>query len=308
MFRHKLTVTLICLLSLQACAVKQLAISKLGDALAEGGGVYASDNDIELVGDALPFTLKTIEGLLAEVPEHEGLLLTAARGFTQYSYVYVDFEALEIELSDPQKAYEIKQRAKNLYLRGHSYALRSLELKQEHFITGLRANPDKTLSAYTSRDVPTLYWFSLSWAAAIAADKSDMEMVADLNLIEPVIRRCLELDESFDQGALHEFMIAYQGGRSVLQGGGTDQARQHFDQAMALSSNTRISPLVSLAESVSVTEQNREEFETLLNLALSYNVNTHIQTRLANLVAQRRARLLLTRIDSYFLEGNSDVN
>ena len=49
-------------------------------------------NDIELVGDALPFSLKTVEGLLAEVPEHKGLLLTAASGFTQYSYVYVDFE------------------------------------------------------------------------------------------------------------------------------------------------------------------------------------------------------------------------
>lgn len=308
MFLHKLTLTLICLLSVQACAVKQLAISKLGDTLAEGGGVYASDNDIELVGDALPFTLKTIEGLLAEVPEHEGLLLTAASGFTQYSYVYVDYEALEIELSDTQKAHALKQRAKNLYLRGHSYALRSLELKQDHFVAGLRLSPDQTLSAFTSQDVPSLYWFSLSWAAAIAADKSDMEMVADLNLIEPVIRKCLELDESFNQGALHEFMIAYQGGRSVLQGGGPAKARQHFERAMNLSADTSISPLVSLAESVSVTEQNREEFEALLSLALSYNVNTHMQTRLANLVAQRRARLLLTRIDSYFLEDNSNVN
>lgn len=308
MFRHKLTVSLICLLSLQACAIKQLAISKLGDTLAESGSVYASDNDIEFVGDALPFTLKTIEGLLAEVPEHQGLLLTAASGFTQYSYVYVDFEALQVELSDPQKAYELKQRAKNLYLRGHSYALRSLELKQEHFKTGLRTKPDQTLSAFSSEDVPSLYWFSLSWAAAIAADKSDMELLADLNLIEPIIYRCLELDESFNQGALHEFMIAYQGGRSVLQGGGPIRARQHFDQAMALSTNTNISPLVSLAENVSITEQNREEFVSLLNLALNYDVNTYMPTRLANLVAQRRARLLLTRIDSYFLEDNSNVN
>ena len=59
-----------CFLLMQGCAVKQLAISKLGDTLAESGTVYASDNDIELIGAALPFSLKTIEGLLAEVPEH----------------------------------------------------------------------------------------------------------------------------------------------------------------------------------------------------------------------------------------------
>ena len=308
MFRYKLFLILSCFLVLQGCAIKQLAISKLGDTLAESGGVYASDNDIELVGDALPFTLKTIEGLLAEVPEHEGLLLTAASGFTQYSYVYVDFEALEIEQTQPQRAFELRHRAKKLYLRAWQYALRSVELKQENFVAGLRQDPDRTLSVFSKQDIPTLYWLSLSWAAAIAADKSDMDMVADLNLIEPVIRRCLELDESFDQGALHEFMIAYQGGRSPLQGGGTDLARQHFTRSQELSGNTKITALVSLAESVSVSEQNREEFEAMLNQVLDYNVDIHLQTRLANLVAQRRARLLLSRVDNFFLEDYSDVN
>ncbi len=49
---------------------------------------------------------------MAKVPEHEGLLLTAARGLTQYSYVYVDYEAFETEQTQPQKAQELRQRAK----------------------------------------------------------------------------------------------------------------------------------------------------------------------------------------------------
>jgi predicted anti-sigma-YlaC factor YlaD len=256
----------------------------------------------------LPFSLKTIEGLLAEVPEHEGLLLTAASGFTQYSYVYVDYEALEIEQTQPKKAQELRQRAKNLYLRGRSYALRAIELKQGNFIAGLRRNPVTTLSVFSAQDVPALYWFSLSWAAAMAADKSDMELVADLNLIEPIMLRCLELDESFAQGALHTFMISYQGGRSPLQGGGVSEARLHFARAEELAGDTNVSPLVSLAESVSIGEQNRFEFESLLNQAVDFNVDNHLPTRLANLVAQRRARLLLSRTDSFFLEDFSDVN
>ena len=62
------------ILFLQGCSIKQIAVGKLGDTLAEGGNVFASDDDIELVGDALPFTLKTVESLLVEVPEHKGLL------------------------------------------------------------------------------------------------------------------------------------------------------------------------------------------------------------------------------------------
>lgn len=297
-----------CFLLLNGCAIKQLAISKLGDTLAKSGTVYASDNDIELVGEALPFSLKTIEGLLAEVPDHEGLLLTAASGFTQYSYVYVDFEALVLEQTRPQEAHELRIRAKNLYLRGRNYALRSVELKQKNFIAALRLDPVASLTVFSKQDVPVLYWLAMSWAAAIASDKSDMEMVADLNLIEPIIRKCLELDESFDEGALHAFMISYQGGRSPLQGGGPSLARLHFARAEELSSKTRVAPLVSLAESVSVSEQKRVEFEYLLNRALEFNVDTQLQTRLANLVAQRRARLLLSRADSLFLEDYSDVN
>ncbi len=289
-------------LCLQGCSIKQVAISKLGDTLAESGSVYASDDDIELVGAALPFSLKTVEGLLAEVPEHKGLLLTAASGFTQYSYVYVDLEALELEPSNSERAAELKQRAKKLYLRGRNYALRAVEQTRKNFIVGLRQDPETTLSAFSAKNIPELYWFSLSWAAAIASDKSDMDLLADLNLIDPIMRRCLELDESYDQGALHEFMISYQGGRSQLQGGGASLAREHFASAVELSGTIRVGSLVSLAESVSVGEQNRIEFERLLEQALEFNVDTHRQTRLANLVAQKRARLLLARSDSLFLE------
>lgn len=291
-----------CLLCLQGCSIRQVAISKLGDTLAEGGSVYASDDDIELVGSALPFSLKTVEGLLAEVPEHKGLLLTAASGFTQYGYVYVDLESYALELSDPGRAAEQKQRAKRLYLRGRKYALRAVELTHEDFVASLRQDPVTTLSVFSKENIPELYWLSLSWAAAIASDKSDMDMVADLNLIDPIMRRCLELDESYEQGALHEFMISYQGGRSPMQGGGASQARDHYVRALELSGNIRVGSRVSLAESVSVGEQNRPEFERLLTQALDFDADSHVQTRLANLVAQKRARLLLSRSDSLFLE------
>ena len=294
---------LFCLFLLQSgCSIRQVAVTKLADTLASGGGVYASDNDVELVGDALPFSLKTIEGLLVEVPEHRELLITAASGFTQYSYAFVDLQALEAAPSDSLRARQLKQRAKNLYLRGRGYALRAVELQQENFVEGLRSDPEAALSTFTRENIPELYWLALSWAAAIAADKSDMDLVADLNLIEPILKRCLQLDESYDRGALHEFMIAYQGGRSPLQGGGAASAREHFARAEALSGDIRVGPLVSLAESVSIAEQNRAEFEQLLNQALAFDTDAHEQTRLANLVAQKRARLLLDSAGSYFLE------
>src|SRR5713226_3017295 len=79
------------------CSVKKIAINKLGDSLANGGTTFASDDDPDLVGQALPFSLKLMESLLAENPKHRGLLTAACKGFTEYSYAFIQEEADEVE-------------------------------------------------------------------------------------------------------------------------------------------------------------------------------------------------------------------
>jgi hypothetical protein len=54
------------LLPTTGCSVKKFAVNKLGDSLAGGGDTFASDNDPDLVGQALPFSLKLMDGLPAE--------------------------------------------------------------------------------------------------------------------------------------------------------------------------------------------------------------------------------------------------
>src|ERR1700733_252839 len=86
------------------CSIKKIAVNKLGDSLASGGDTFASDDDPDLVGEALPFSLKLMESLLAESPRHRGLLLAASSGFTQYAFVYVQVPAEETEDQDLSKA------------------------------------------------------------------------------------------------------------------------------------------------------------------------------------------------------------
>ncbi len=79
----KATLALIMVLAaaLPGCSIRRFAVNKVGDALSRGGTTYESDDDLELVGDALPFSLKLIESLLAESPRHRGMLETACKGF-----------------------------------------------------------------------------------------------------------------------------------------------------------------------------------------------------------------------------------
>ncbi|MFB3904210.1 MAG: TRAP transporter TatT component family protein [Acidobacteriota bacterium] len=289
------------LIAASACSVKKIAINSLADALAETSSVYATDNDLELVRDALPFGLKTIEALIVKAPRHQGLLVSAASGFTQYSYAFVQLDADLLQPSAPSRAREERLRAKALYLRAREYAFRALAVKHPRFEEELRRDPALALSRTKSADVPALYWLAASWAAAISSDKEDMDLVADLHLIEPIINRCLQLDEDYDNGALHDLAISFDGGRSQSQGGSIERARKHFEKARELSHGKRLSALISLAENVSVATENRGEFERLLQSVLAFDVNSAPEYRLANLIAQKRARFLLGQIDELFM-------
>jgi len=284
------------------CSVKKFAIRKLGDALSEAGTTYASDDDPELIRGALPFSLKLIESLLAQAPDHRGLLLSAASGFTQFSYAFVQEDADEAEDRDLDAAEALRHRARRLYLRARDYGLRGLEVGHPDFGMRLRMEPAAALETMEVEDVPFLYWTAASWGSLISLSKDDPDLLADLPLAEALIRRALDLEEGYDDGALHEFLITFEGSRSDSMGGSTARAREHFNRATELSRGLRASPLVSLAETVSVRNQDRAEFESLLRKALAVDPDARPEWRLANLVMQRRARRLLARADLLFAE------
>ena len=289
-------------LILPGCSFKQFAVNRLGDALATGSSVYAIDDDPELVGAALPFGLKTIEGLLLQSPHHKELLLAATSGFTQYAYAFVQTRADFVEDSDLAQATALRKQAGHLYCRALGYGMRGLEEVQPGVHTSLRADPSAALTRFRKANVAQLYWTAMAWGAAIALNKTDTELGADLPQVEVLMRRALELDEGYDLGAIHDFFIAYEGGRPAAAGGSVERARASLGRALQLSKGRRAAPLVSFAETVDVGLQNRAEFVKLLNQALAIDVNALPEQRLANVIAQRRAQWLLARMDRLFVE------
>jgi len=289
------------LILFSGCSVRKIAVKKLGDALAESGTTFASDNDPELVKEALPFSLKLIEALLAESPRHRALLLAASSDFTQYAYAFIKEEADETEPVNFARASEMRLRARNLFLRARDYGVRGLETRHPGFGAILNKDPRNAVSAAKRQDVPLLYWTAASWGLAITLSKNEPSLIADQPIVEALVDRALVLNEAFDQGAIHSFLISYEPVRQGAEGDPLERARKHFERAMQLSGGYQAGPLVALAESVSIAKQDRAEFRSLLEKALAVDVNAKPEYRLANLVMQRRARWLLSRIDDLFL-------
>ncbi len=282
--------------------IRRYAMNKLGDALAGSSTTFASDDDPELIGAALPFSLKLMESILAETPRHRGLLSATASGFAQYSYVYVQQAADEAEDSSLERSTALKLRARRLFLRARDYGLRGLEASHPGFGQALGANPRSAVLVATKRDVSLLYWTAAAWGSAIAISKDVPELIAGLGTVEALIDRSLALDESFDSGSIHGFLISYEMSRPGGTGDPAERSRRHFERAVALTAGQSAAPYLSFAEAVLVGQQKRAEFKTLLERALAIDVNARPEWRLANLVMQRRARWLLGRVDEMFVE------
>jgi predicted anti-sigma-YlaC factor YlaD len=298
---HKILPVLAAML-LSGCSVKKFAINKVGDSLANSGTTYASDEDPDLVGQAVPFGLKLMEGLLAESPKHRGLLFAASSGFTEYAYAYVQEPSEELESDDLARANLLKARARRLYLRARDYGIRGLETKHPGFGATLHEDSKKAVRNATRRDVSLLYWTAVSWCGAIALSKDRPDLVAEQPLAEALIDRAYELDPDFEHGAIDQFFISYEPARQGANGDFASRSKQYFDRAVTLTNGQSASPFVAYAESVSVQKQNRGEFEALLQKALAVNPDARPEWRLSNLIAQRRARWLLSRKDELFVE------
>jgi len=286
---------------LLACSPRSYVVSRMADAASSGGDVFARDDDPELVRDAVPFALKAMESLLSSSPEHKGLRTALCKGFTQYATAFVRQDAEEAQ--DPVARLAGMERARRLLLRAREYGVRGLSVGREGFAATLSGDPVGASARVGVEDVPLLYWTGAAWSLAVSTSSDDPSLLADLPRIEALMRRALALDERYDDGAIHEFFVAFEGGRPEAMGGSVERARHHMERAMALSAGKKISPLVTFAETVSVRTQDQEGFLHLLDRALAFDARSGAPDhRMGNLVSQRRARWLKGRVDELFID------
>jgi predicted anti-sigma-YlaC factor YlaD len=285
---------------LNGCSIKAIALNSVGDALSGGGTVFTSDNDPDLVKDALPFALKLYESVLDGAPEHKGLVLATAKAFTMYAYAFIQMEADNIDKKDYEKAKFLRERAQKLYIRGRDYALKGLELNHPGFNELLKKDVKAALALTNKEDVPLLYWAGSSWVAALTTDKGNIQLVIDSTVGAALVGRVLELDETYDDGSAHDFYISWDGSRSESMGGSEKRAREHFKKALEINKGKKAGTYLSLA-AISQGKQDINEFKELLGKALAIDVEKNPDNRLANIIYQRRAKYMLENINDYFL-------
>ena len=291
--------------ALSGCSVNSFVAAKVGNALATGGASWSSEDDPELVREALPFALKTMESLAAEAPKHAGLRLALCRGYVGYAGGFLEPEAEALESQSFERAKALRQRAERLYLRALGYCRQALDLGFKGAGKELDTVPDIALARVGDSGVETLYWTGVAWGSAVSLGLDHPERIAQLPTVRAIFERALALDEGFDRGSLHEAMIVFDS-MPAMMGGSAEGARRHYERSLELSGGLRASPYVTWARSSAVARQARREFRETLDKALAIDPEASAPDRLLNLISQGRARTLLARIDDFFFVDEED--
>ena len=283
-----------------ACSLRSMAVNAIVPTLADPN-VYLSEEDPELVREALPFLLKTMESILTSSPAQRDALLFACQAFTLYATAFLQTDASAAEWEDYEVAAELQGRAVRLYVRARDYCLRRVELDHPGITQQLQLDPENGVMVFGVDEIETMYHLGGSWGLAISLGLDQPALAADLPAVRALMERAVVLDETYDQGALHGALITLESVPEEM-GGSPERAREHFARAVELSRGFDATPYVSFAGSVSIGTQDRAEFERLLSDALAIDVDQDPSIRLLNIIAQKRARLLLEHVDDLFFE------
>ena len=281
--------------------INKIAVNSVANMLSgDGAGAFSRDNDIEFVGDSIPFAIKLMESVRDAAPKHAGIREAVCSSTTQYAMVYVAWPS-EVIKYDDYDGYESGQaRTKKFLDRSLDNCRQALEISYPGLTTEMYSDPEAALSQVTEEDVSLLYWMGATWLARISKSKEEMDAIGALPIAAAFIKRGLELDEDWSKGALHDLAILLE--PSLPMPGGNDRAREHYARAVELAGGTLASPHVSLATSVSVVEQKKEEFVELMEKALAVDITVSPDDQLANMYAQEQARYYLNHLDDFFVE------
>lgn len=286
------------------CDFRKLAASQTADVIRASMPSMNREYDLELARSAIPSNLKLVEGLMELLPDDPRLLAVAAEGFGGYAFGFVEEAAEQLEGKQPDRAARLRGRAREMYLRAMKYAVRwsrqDLPELGRALYKGDMAALDATLAKATKAQVPVLFWIAYNLGQAVNVGKEIPALLAALPKAERIMRRVLELDETFFHAGPHLFFASYYASRPRALGGDPARARQHFDRALALTDHRFLLAQVLYARLYAVQVQDRALFVRLLRQVIDAPTELDPDQRLPNQIAKRRARRYLAKAEELF--------
>ncbi len=288
-----------------AGAMQRMAADQTAAIFDRSAVVFQQETDVAIARAAAPGNLKMIEGLLVVRPDDERLLRLASRGWFEYAFAFIEGDLESLDESAP--AWDAtRERAANLYARSRRFAMHWLELRRADIARAIEQGSVDALRAALAGaerdDAEVLLWVAQPWGASIQLRLDDPEALMEVPLVEALMQRVVELDESVYYGAAHLFLGALYASVPADLGGNAARAKEHFDRARALAPKGDLLPRVLYARYyLAGIGADRAAFEKTLREVIDADPDAAGPERaLSNRIAQARARVWLAQASTRF--------
>jgi hypothetical protein len=245
-----------------------------------------NQSDPDIVESGVPAYLLLVDGFIHESPDNEDLLAAGAQIYALYGSRFA---------TGPEAATRLTGKARDYGGRAiclvHEGACDWDGLSYDRFVAELAQVDEK--------QIDYLYAFALGWLSYLDATSDDLSAVAELPWVEAAMERALELDETYEAGAIHTWLGVLNSLRPPALGGEPDIARAHFDRSLELSQGRDLSVKVEYARRYARLLYEQELHDRLLREVLAAPIAEDDYT-LFNALAQRDAEALLASSAEYF--------
>ena len=198
------------------------------------------------------------------------------------------------ESNDLDRAITISQKAK-----AYGMTLLSLLPHLENIHAEKLVETDQALERISSYHTGFLFWGAYGWAIWIRFQDGAPAAMVDLPIIEHIMLRVVELDESYYYGGAHLFLGAYYSSRPAMYGGKPQLSREHFERALAISNRKFLLTLVTYAETYARMVFDKTLYENLLTEVLDQPLDDN-EMASSNKLAQVMAKKLLDATEDFF--------
>lgn len=271
-------------LTLGGCAsMMSNAASGLADNLS---AAILNQDDPETVRAGAPSYMLLLDSFLEGSPDDPDLLAAAATLYASYGAVFADDEV----------------RASRLTTRARNYAQAAMCESYQPSCAWPESNYDEfvaTLDGISARHIEIVNTYGFATLAFLRVHSSDWNSLAELPQVEALYKRYLELAGDDVDGAVHTYMGVLLTLRPPALGGRPDEARMHFEKAIALSDGRDLSAKVEFAKGYAKLLYERELHDRLLTDVIEASPYADGLT-LSNVLAQEEAAVLLAEADDYF--------
>ena len=245
------------------------------------------EGDLQFAESAITGNLKLLEGVVESDPTNVKYLQLACMGYASYALAFAE---------------DTPARALLFYSRAFAYGQRGLMARgiPKSAFTADAGTMRVALKKLGRGDVPLVFWTANSWGSAINLQQDEPDAIASIPTSNALMEWVRDREPDFFYGGASLYFGVYYGSYPPALGGRPDLAKANFDRAVASGKGKFLMTDVLYARTYAVETQDQALFQELLTRVVNAPPDILPEQRLANAVAQKRARQLLARAEELF--------